>query len=329
MKQLNHIDTRYVVAIDIETVRLNNKFPNTPELFQNSWEYKNKQNGEIPDQEDLEDLWIKQASLYAEFSKICAVSLSFLDKTGEKLVCQGIASTNEYGLLVELANVLNRMGKSPQYRLIGHTSFYFDFPFLCKRYIINGLDIPKILDETNSKPWEKMNLDTNVIWKCGGTGPGSSLQALCVVLDVPISKVDMVGDEVGKEYFKGNIEGIRDYCNKDSIATFNVLRRFKGESIFGYEEVVYMNVSDEVEEVEYEEPTPLELLRDTGVLSDEVKNGLSQIINPENVSDEDITNLKKIIVAHYLIKSDKVSDKKRKHQEIDEFMNSLIAVTQD
>jgi hypothetical protein len=328
MRQLAGIDTKYVVAIDIETVRLEDKFQDVPELYQNAWEYKNKQNGEIPDQDELADLWIKQASLYAEFSKVCAVSMAFLDTSGNKLVCKGIASTNEYGLLVELANFLNRIGKNPLYRLAGHASFYFDFPFLTKRYVINGIAVPKILDETNAKPWEKMNLDTNVIWKCGGTGPGSSLQALCVVLDVPISKVDMVGDEVGKEYFKGNIEGIGSYCDKDAIATFNVIRRLKAEDIFQYEEVIYMSTPEE-EEVEAEELNALEVLLDTGVLSDDVKMGLSSMINPDEVTEEDVLNLKKIIVAHYLVKTDKVADKKRKHKEIDEFVDTLITVNQD
>lgn len=37
----------------------------------------------------------------------------------------------------------------------------------------------------------------------GGTGSGSSLQALCTVLGIPVSKVDLVGDEVGAVYFEG------------------------------------------------------------------------------------------------------------------------------
>jgi hypothetical protein len=41
------------------------------------------------------------------------------------------------------------------------------------------------------------NMDTNELWKSFGTGPGSSLQALCNVLGIPVSKVDLVGDEVG------------------------------------------------------------------------------------------------------------------------------------
>lgn len=34
-----------------------------------------------------------------------------------------------------------------------------------------------------------------------GTGAGSSFEALCNVLQIPVSKVDLVGDEVGKSFY--------------------------------------------------------------------------------------------------------------------------------
>lgn len=321
MKEIKNIDTRYLVSIDIETVRLEDKFSELPELYQNAWEYKNKQAGEVPDQEQLEDLWIRQGSLYAEFSKVCAVSMAFLDSKGEILFCKGLADEDEHKLLSDLTLFLNRISMgNVLYRLVGHASFYFDFPFLSKRYIINGMSIPKILDETDKKPWEKMNLDTNVIWKCGGTGPGSSLQALCVTLDVPISKVDMVGDEVGREYFKGNLVGIRDYCNKDAVATFNVMRRFKGESIFQYEDVVYLDGEDNDENAE---PVPalIRLLR-SGEFTDDIKDEIRKKVDEGEFKGESI-NISEIICAHYQSKNDKVADKGRKADEVAEFVNTL------
>jgi hypothetical protein len=59
-------------------------------------------------------------------------------------------------------------------------------------------------------------------------------------LNIPISKVDLVGDEVGEAYFRGELKRIADYCSLDTIATFNVFRFFKKESIFSFEEVVYV-----------------------------------------------------------------------------------------
>lgn len=242
MKILHNIDSKYVIGFDIETVRVKEKFSELSEDYQSAWEYKHKQDGVVPSYEELEKIWEKNASLYAEFSKVCAVSLAFMN--GDKLRCKNYVSSDERTILRELAATLDKfVSISPEYRLIGHSSKFFDVPFLCKRFIINGLEIPSVLDESESKPWESKLLDTNKLWKSFGefNSPGSSLQALCTVLDVPVSKVDLVGDEVGAAFFRGELIRISDYCALDAIATFNVFRRFKYEPIFLDEEVVYVN----------------------------------------------------------------------------------------
>lgn len=239
MKAISHINSADLLTIDIETVRVSENFDKTHEEFKSAWSYKLKHEGEMPSDDVLADKWEKMASLYAEFSKVCAISLTYM-KDGV-LKCKSYYGTDEKEILSNFAKDLGVFQKfNPNYRLLGHAAKYYDFPFLCKRYIINGIDIPNILDESGAKPWEMKNLDTNELWKSFGTGPGSSLQALCTVLNVPVSKVDLVGDEVGEAYFKGELERIAKYCSLDTIATFNVFRVFKKETIFPFEQVVYV-----------------------------------------------------------------------------------------
>ena len=240
MKVLKNIKSELICAIDIETVRIEDRFEDLSEGFQSAWEYKNKQNGVIPNWEELSELWTKTSSLYAEFSKVCAVSLAYLDAKGT-LVCKEFYGENEKELLISLGTVLDNMYKhNKAYRLAGHAAKFFDYPYLSKRYIINRLNIPQVLDSSGLKPWECLNLCSNELWKVGGTGAGSSLQALCACLDIPTSKSDLVGDEVGKAYFDKELVRIKDYCSLDTIATFNVIRVFKGESIFQFDEVNYV-----------------------------------------------------------------------------------------
>lgn len=327
MKVLKTVNSKYVVAIDIETVRLEDEFSDLPESYQDAWAYKQKQDGEIPTIEELADMWKKQASLYAEFSKICAVSLAFLDSNGEKLLCKGFADTNEHKLLEDLSIFLNRIVVgSPNYRLIGHASNWFDYGFMAKRYVINQLQIPVILDDTDKKPWETSNLDTNVLWKMGKMGPGSSLQALCVSLDVPISKVDMVGDEVGREFFKGNIIGIGEYCDKDAIATFNVFRRMKYENIFSFDEVVYLNGTTGTTTGELE-VTPLKKLASTKELSEDVKTGIKESLEGKKILKKEWPIIQDMITHLYInnemFKSDSDKVKQSKTKEVEEFINEL------
>lgn len=243
MKSIRSISKESIIAIDIETVRIAEEFDDLDQQWQSAWEYKNKQNGNIPTHEELSKIWIETSSLYAEFSKVCAVSLVYHD--GEVLKCKSYKGEDEKDILNSLKNDLDAFAGDPKYRLIGHAAKYFDYPFLSKRYIINSINIPIMLDTSDLKPWEHKNLCTNDLWKSFGTGPGSSLQALCTTLGVPISKVDLVGDEVGSAYFKGEIDRISNYCDLDTIAVWNVFQRFKGGDIVDPSDVVFIDQDNE------------------------------------------------------------------------------------
>ncbi len=328
MKVLQPIQSSLVVGLDIETVRIAEKFTDLTPEFQSAWSYKNKQDGVIPNQEELCELWERTSSLYAEFSKVCAVSLSFLDQKGV-LVCKEFYGENEKALLEALAITLTNMyNKSRDYRLAGHASKYFDYPFMAKRFIVNGLDIPAVLDVTNSKPWEQSNLCTNELWKVGGTGAGSSLQALCTVLGIPISKVDLVGDEVGTAFYKREFERIGRYCSYDAIATFNIIRRFKKESIFQFEDVQYFVIySDELAEPTEEEiKLPLlEKIYKAVAIDDITKKTIEDIFKKKKPTKREKTILEDILTSLYvnseMFKSDKPEIKKAKEEEIKQLIN--------
>lgn len=293
MKILDNIKSEDIISLDIESCRVEEHFENLSEGYREAWAYKNKQDGKIPTEQELSDLWERTSSLYPEFSKICAISLSFLHSG--KLYCKEFYGPNEKKLLemvsVTLQNIVVKgSNEKIKYRLLGHASKYFDYPFMAKRYVINGMQLPDILDVTMMKPWEQTNLCSNELWKMGGTGPGSSLQALCNVLDIPISKVDLVGDEVAQVYFQGGYARIGRYCSYDTVATFNVFRRFKKEAIFQFDEVEYKSYSTEDETpVEKAEKLPL----------------LQRIFNNKNITNEDRTEVLALLKKRKLPKKDK------------------------
>lgn len=320
MKLLNDIPSKYMVGIDIETVRIAENYVDLSPEWQSAWRYKNKQDGAIPSEEELAEAWVKHASLYAEFAKVCAVSLAFLSKKEDKLLVKEFYGESEEEILKNLATYLNRMSaESKEYRLLGHAAKYFDYPFLSKRYVILDLNIPTILDTAHLKPWENKNLCTNAdIWKMGGTGAGSSLQALCMALGIPVSKVDLVGDEVGAAYYRGEYEKIGRYCSFDTIATFNVVRRAKRERVFAFDEATYLGA-----DVVPEQAPVLQRLFMSNTLTEDVKADIEALVKKAKLDSNEKENLKEIIAAHYLVKGDKVAIKKEKTEEINQFINSL------
>ena len=275
----------------------------------------------------MSESWKRLASLYAEFSKICAVSLAYLDPQGN-LVCKEYYGENEKAILEALSVTLNNMqAHNSQYRLVGHASKYFDYPYTSKRYIINGLQIPNCLDSSNLKPWEGMNLCTNDLWKCGGTGAGSSLQALCNVLGVPISKVDLVGDEVGSAYFRKEFARIGRYCSYDSVATFNVFRKFKQEDIFEFDQVQYITAySEDVVEKEVVEEQPLlQKIYKASSIDNKTKEDLQKKLAKKKLTKKDKTIIEDILISLYIdntmFKSDSEPTKESKRNEIKELLN--------
>lgn len=311
MKAIRNIDTQSVIAIDIETVRYKEKFEELSEDWQSAWEYKNKQDGEVPDTEKLSELWEKNASLYAEFSKVCSISLVYLSKG--KLKCKQYTSDLEYLILQELAKDLNLFQKHiGGLRLAGHAARFFDYSFLCKRYIANRMDIPDVLDASALKPWEHSNLCTNELWRSFGTGAGSSLQALCTLLDVPTSKVDLVGDQVGKAYFDGELVRIADYCSLDTIATYNVLRRFAKESIFLESEVEFVNRGQILKpsDVSVVKEPLFEKIKNAGKIADTVGKELLEAA--KTLTEDECMNLVLVLKACLGKKDSELTDKENK-----------------
>jgi hypothetical protein len=362
MKLLKDIPTRHFVGIDIETVRIVERYEDLSPEWKSAWEYKNKQSGEVPFFEELSDSWEKTASLYAEFSKICAVSLVFMIGD-DKIKYKEFYGEDEALLLTDLRAFLQRMSEGVEgknYRLIGHAAKYFDYPFLCKRYIINSILIPTLLDTAHLKPWESRNLCTNQdIWKMGGSGAGSSLQALCTALAIPISKVDLVGDEVGAAYYRGEVERIAKYCTLDTIATFNVIRRVKGERVFEFDEATPVKegskkeeeklvlkptlsaIKTKKEEVKEEEvvdtrepedvlfgklPVLHKLLNATEILP-ETREELETLLKKKKLTKKDRIVVEDILVNLYvnseMFKADKPQIKESKVAEIKEILDSI------
>lgn len=239
MKALYSIGLSDIAAIDIETVRITDNYEELSPDYKVAWAYKCKTDKDIPDEETLAELWKgKDSAVNAEFAKICAISITILETNGN-LRCAEIFGADEKEILEKFGNILSKLGNK---KLVGHAAKFFDYPFLCKRYIINGMVIPYMLDSTNSKPWEQTNICTHELWKMGGLGPSGSLVALCAAMGIPISKGDIDGSRVDECYYKGEYDRIGRYCSFDTVATFNVVCFMKGLPIYDPEYVNYVLV---------------------------------------------------------------------------------------
>ena len=120
-----------------------------------------------------------------------------------------------------------------EHRLCAHNGKEFDYPYLGRRMLINGVKLPEILDTPGKKPWEVNHLDTLELWKFGDYKNFTSIKLLTSIFNIPTPKDDIDGSMIYDVYYKEkNLKRIVTYCQKDVMAVARLYLRFIGEDIF-------------------------------------------------------------------------------------------------
>jgi 3'-5' exonuclease len=220
---LEQIDLQNILILDIETVPQFASFEELPENMQKLWDSKTfyqRKNQETPSE------FYERAGIWAEFGKIVCISVGIF-KNNQSFRVKSYFSHDEKELLVEFNQLLNN--QPPQLMLCAHNGKEFDFPYLCRRMLINGLAIPNQLNIIGKKPWEIHHLDTMELWKFGDYKNYTSLNLLAAIFGIPTPKDDIDGSMVGGVYWVENdLERIKTYCQKDVITTARLIQKFKG-----------------------------------------------------------------------------------------------------
>ena len=115
----------------------------------------------------------------------------------------------------------------------------FDFPYIARRALINGIEIPSILDMAGKKPWEVPHLDTLQLWKFGDYKHYTSLNLLTSIFNIPTPKDDIDGSMVIDVYWKDkDLDRIANYCQKDVVALTQLFLRFRNENLIDSENII-------------------------------------------------------------------------------------------
>jgi len=224
---LEQYDLNNLMILDIETVPQYSTFDQLPEHMQKLWDYKTQ----YQRKEETAEEFYGRAGIWAEFGKIICISVGIFTKgRGTGLRVKSFASHDETELLIKFGDLLR--SQPATLVLCAHNGKEFDFPYICRRMLINGLQIPSQLEISGKKPWEVNHLDTMELWKFGDYKNYTSLNLLTAIFNIPTPKDDIDGSMVGHVYWnENNLERISVYCQKDVIATAQLIRRYRGESL--------------------------------------------------------------------------------------------------
>lgn len=233
-----------LLLIDIETVPCYSCYDMLNEDWKILWGEKISKT--MPENFSVEQSYIERAGILAEFGKIICISTGYFYENINKEVClklKSIYGDNEKELLEEFLQITSAFFKANnKFQFAGHNIKEFDVPYICRRLMINNIELPHYLHLHGAKPWEIEMADTLQWWKFGDYKNYISLNLLASVLNIPTSKTDIDGSQVRDVYYEDkDLLRIKKYCEKDVIVTANVILRFKNLPVLKDECVSIVN----------------------------------------------------------------------------------------
>lgn len=223
-------ELRDILFLDIETVGAAPNFSDLGERFKTLWARKaaffKKEEGQT-----AEDLFALRAGIYAEFGRIIVIAVGkYFDTENGDLgfKTRYFASDDEKEILTNFRVMLEKMDPVNT-RLCAHNGKEFDFPYLCRRMLVNDMLPPALLNQTGRKPWDVTHLDTMDMWKFGDFKNYTSLDLLAALFNIETSKGVMDGSMVNDVFYKDkDLKKIAEYCVGDVVAIGQVYLKLKG-----------------------------------------------------------------------------------------------------
>ncbi len=236
---LENINAEEILFLDIETVPQTNDFSALDEETQHLWSDKSRFIRE-KNNLSLEESY-QSAGIYAEFGKVICISSGYLaQRNGERIFrVTSFFDDNELKVLQDFATMLHNNTGSRFKLLCAHNGKEFDFPYLCRRMLVNGVKLPLLLDMAGKKPWEIAHLDTLELWKFGDFKHYTSLKLLANIFGIPTPKDDIDGSQVREVYYEEkNLARIERYCQKDVATVAQIFLRYRGEALLSADQII-------------------------------------------------------------------------------------------
>lgn len=232
-----------LLFIDIETVSQTIDYVSLTERMKTQWSRKSAFLRKNEEQTE-ENLYHEKAAIYAEFGKIIVIGIGFFTKGKEgklKFRVKALKGHDEKELLIEFYNLIVQF-KNDGLQLCGHNAKEFDFPYLCRRMLVNGIKLPYVLNTSGKKPWEVNHLDTMQMWKFGDYKHYTSLDLLASIFGIESSKSGIDGSQVGQVYNEENgLDKIAEYCMRDVAVTAQLYLKLSSLEKFDPKNILFLN----------------------------------------------------------------------------------------
>lgn len=223
-------ELRDILFIDIETVASTDDYASVDERMKVQWSRRAnffRRDSKLTD----EELFHERAGIYAEFGKIVCVAVGkYIDNEsgGLSLRTKVYCHHSEADLLLDFKQMVEKFDAS-NLRLCAHNGKEFDYPYLCRRMLINSIPLPAVLNLSGKRAWEVPHLDTMELWKFGDYKHYTSLDLLAALFHIPTSKDKIDGSQVNRVYHQEkDLHKIAEYCRADVVVLAQLFLKLKG-----------------------------------------------------------------------------------------------------
>ena len=235
------VKIKNILFLDIETVPCSPNFKDLDVTFQTLWTEKTA--WQRKEEYTPAEFYKLKAGVMAEFAKIICISVGylFIDKGENHFRIKSFYGDDEKQIITDFNELLNTQFNKKQHQLCAHNGKEFDFPFIARRTLINGLKLPALLDIAGKKPWEVNHLDTMELWKFGDYKHYTSIKLLAALFNIPTPKDDIDGSQVAGVYWNDkDLERIKKYCQKDTLTVAQLLLKYKGEDLISENNIEFV-----------------------------------------------------------------------------------------
>lgn len=164
----------------------------------------------------LVDSYLDQAGIISTYGKICCISCGYLGEDGQKMI-KSFYGEDEQEIVDGFNELLKKIEKK-SFKLAGYRIAHFDIPWVLHKLHKYGIEPAAIISPYEKKPWDMRIVDMADDWK-QKFAYSYSFDEMCYELGVDSPKGAMDGSQVHDAYWNGNIESIREYCEKDVVAS--------------------------------------------------------------------------------------------------------------
>ena len=234
---IKRIKLEHILFLDIETVPQFADYDSLDNPTKLLWAAKTKyQRKENFTPKEFYD----RAGIWAEFGKIICISVGYFKQKEDPINFRVTSFYGEEGdILKDFKALLETHFNKSNHLLCAHNGKEFDFPYIARRMVILGIDLPEKLNLFGKKPWEVPHLDTLELWKFGDYKTFTSLSLMAHVLGIPSPKNDISGNQVRDVFYKEkNIDRIVAYCEKDTVTVAQIILKLRNQNLLSASEVL-------------------------------------------------------------------------------------------